>query len=205
MSSSRRGSTLIGRAARGRVRGARRPGIDRDAGQQAARQRQRQRAHHHRPRQFHLSSSEHLAEVLVEGLELQVLEVGELGDRLGLLVLEAPGDVDDADVRADHQVVELVGDLGEHRLGQAAAERLRLVEHRAELVAGRRQLFLLGRQVPGHGRQPDGGLPVDALVEGRRAALCTASQRERTSFIRSTWARSVPLKRTAACRSMSSS
>src|SRR6185437_5502267 len=42
---------------------------------------------------------EHLAEVLVEGLQLEVLEVGELGDRLGLLVLEAPGHVDDADVR----------------------------------------------------------------------------------------------------------
>src|SRR5947209_665123 len=40
---------------------------------------------------------EHLAEVLVESLQLEVLEVGELGDRLGLLVLEAPGDVDDAD------------------------------------------------------------------------------------------------------------
>src|SRR3954452_20544269 len=121
---------------------------------------------------------EHLAEVLVEGLELEVLEVGELGDGLGLLVLEAPGDVDDADVRADDQVIELVRDLGEHRLGEASAEGLRFVEHGAELVAGRRQLFLFSRQVTGHGGQTDGCLSIDALGEVIELRLYGVAPRE---------------------------
>src|SRR4029079_2473437 len=85
---------------------------------------------------------EHAAEALVECLDLQALLIGQPRDRLGLLILETPGDVDDADVRPDDEVVELVSALGDHRRGEAAAHGLRLLHDGAELVGGAGELFL---------------------------------------------------------------
>src|SRR3569832_1103020 len=73
-----------------------------------------------------------LLEDLVERLHLEFLLRRQLGDLLGLLVLQAPGHVDDADVGAHHQVVEAIGDLREHGLRQPSPERLRFTPHRAQ-------------------------------------------------------------------------
>src|SRR6185503_6853023 len=58
---------------------------------------------------------QHLAEVLVQRLQLQALLIGQLGDHLGLLVLETPRYIDDADVKANKEIIELINHLGEHR------------------------------------------------------------------------------------------
>jgi hypothetical protein len=90
---------------------------------------------------------------------------------LRLLVLEAPGDVDQAHVRLDHQLVEAVGDLAQHGLSQAAAHRLRLGEDPAQLAVHQGQLGLLVRELlPDLAQAPLGG-GVEAGVEGHQHAV----------------------------------
>ena len=66
------------------------------------------------------------------------------------------------------QVVELVGNLGEHRLREAAAERLRFVHDGTQLVAGLAAAPPFRRR--GSRRtfsRPHVDLRIDALIEGR--------------------------------------
>src|SRR5512132_615463 len=64
------------------------------------------------------------AEVLLDGLELELLLIDEFGNRRGPLILEAPRDVDQAYVGLHDEIVEAVGRFGKHGEGEPPAEAL---------------------------------------------------------------------------------